>query len=505
VAEAPAAQVRVELKRVLGGLDRPVAVVSANDGTGRLFVAERPGTVRVVERTGHLVRKPFINVTKQVGGVAAHQVAILGDGAREGRGLLGLAFHPDFKANGLVFVSYTDKLGDLRVSRFKAKAEGGVPAMAVDPSSERVLLKVGRRSANVGLGSPTGHSRTTAAPRSADHNGGQLAFGPDRFLYIGVGDSGGTGDPGDSAQDRRSLRGKVLRVGVDEDAAGAIVPAKGGVAVKPGQLYSIPSSNPFAKLPAFRSEIWALGVRDPRGLSFDRKVGSLWVADTGEGLRQEVNRIGAGLGGRNLGWDCREGTIDVSNRHGGAYCATRQFSGPIWNYRVARERCSIVGGRVYRGARFAKELGGRYLYADHCSGEVWALNERAGKTFGSTLVGSRRGITAFGEDDAGELVVTTSDGVLHRLVVAGSAAQPEPVPGKALAPTTTTVAATPVTGPAPTSSIPAPSSTVTASTVTASSIAAPAKVSGTGKSPVLPSNPNAALPVTEPAAGEPTG
>jgi glucose/arabinose dehydrogenase len=197
-APAPAASsVKVELRRVLGGLDRPVAVVSANDGSGRLFVAERPGTVRVVERSGQLVRKPFINVTKQVGGVAPRPVAILGDGAREGRGLLGIAVHPSFKSNGLVYLSYTDKKGDLRVSRFKATVQPGVPSTTVDPATERVLLKVTRRAAAAGSARVKG--KRAGGPRSADHNGGQLVFGPDKFLYIGVGDSGGIGDPGDSA------------------------------------------------------------------------------------------------------------------------------------------------------------------------------------------------------------------------------------------------------------------------------------------------------------------
>jgi glucose/arabinose dehydrogenase len=489
----------VELRRVLGGLDRPVAVVSANDGSGRLFVAERPGTVRVVERTGKLSLTPFLDITKQVGGVAPRKIALLGDGAREGRGLLGMAFHPDFRSNGLMFVSYTDRKGDLRVSRFKASASAetpaGTPAASVDPTSEKVLLKIARRPAGTGVG-PS--SRVRRATR-ADHNGGQLSFGPDKYLYITTGDSGGIGDPGDTAQDRRSLRGKVLRIGVDERGVTANAPAKGApAAAKPGQPYLIPSTNPFAKLPAFRGEIWALGLRDPRGLSFDRKGGQLWVTDTGDGLRQEVNRLAAGIGGRNLGWDCREGTIDVSNRHGGTYCATRKFSGPLWNYRLLRDRCSIVGGTVYRGTRFVKELDGKYLYADHCSGEIWALGERAGKTFSPVLVGLRKGISAFGEDESGEVVVATADGVLHRLVIAGAK---DPAPAgtpPARSATTTTVGTKPVTAPGP-------STTQPPAAAPATTPAAPTKMTGASKSPIMPSDPRGVLPATEPVATIPAG
>jgi len=348
----------LNLELVADGFDQPVQVVDAGDNSGRLFVVEQPGRIRVIE-DGEVLPEPFLDLSDLVG--------CCGE-----RGLLGVAFHPDYTDNGDVFVDYTDTNGDTVVARYQVSTTD--PNRA-DPASGEVILSVDQPAAN--------------------HNGGLLLFGPkDGYLYIGFGDGGGGN--GQNGQDLSTLLGKILRIDVDRISAGLPF------------TYSIPPDNPFVDQPGAHPEIWALGLRNPWRFSFDRLTGDLWIGDVGSAAYEEVNyQPAASPGGENYGWDLMEG--DECRAEGGC----DEFVAPVSGF-DHDEGCVVTGGYFYRGTEVPEQ--GIYLFADYCSGRVWELIRDANSTWtrlDPVETGLR--ISSFGEDAAGELYVVDIQGAIYRL------------------------------------------------------------------------------------------
>jgi glucose/arabinose dehydrogenase len=345
---AGAAAASIRLVPVTGGLDAPLFLTSARDGSRRLFVLEQPGRIRIIEG-GKLVAKPFLDLTGRV----------LAGGEQ---GLLGLAFHPSYRATGRFFVDYT------------RKPDGATVIAEYHVSSDR----------DVAL--PSGRTVLVVPQPFPNHNGGMLAFGPDGRLYVGLGDGGGQGDPGNRAQNRNLLLGKVLRIGVD--------------GAKP---YAIPPDNPFVGRGG-RDEVYALGFRNPWRFSFDRGTGLLYAGDVGQGREEEVDIVRRG---GNYGWRIVEGNLCFSPASG---CKRAGLTPPIATYRHTGGRCAIMGGYVYRG-RAVPGLAGTYVYGDFCSGEVFGL--RGGRS--TVLLDTGLSIASFGEDEAGELYVVDLGGGIWRV------------------------------------------------------------------------------------------
>lgn len=330
------------------GLQSPVYVTHAGDGSGRLFILEQPGRIRIVQQ-GRLLPTPFLDITRQV---------------RSGgeQGLLGLAFHPKYRQNGRYFINYTRAPdGATVVAEYRVSDEANVSAI-----EERRLLVVPQPYPN--------------------HNGGMIEFGPDGFLYIALGDGGAGGDPGNRAQNRRELLGKILRIDVDR-----------------GKPYGIPADNPFAR-GGGRAEIFAYGLRNPWRFSFDRKTGQLWAADVGQDAWEEIDVVKRG---GNYGWRVMEGKHCFSPRRG---CSQTGLQLPVAEYGHEKGRCSITGGYVYRGSR-VPALAGTYLYADYCSGEIFGLRDG----WQRVLLPTELRITSFGQDEQGEVYVVGHEGTVHRL------------------------------------------------------------------------------------------
>lgn len=362
-------QVSISLELVVTGLQRPVAVRSAGDGSSRLFIVEQPGRIRIVNGNG-LKATPFLDISARVRSSSNEQ------------GLLGLAFHRDYQTNGRFFVNYTDLAGDTVVAEF-ARSEDD-PDRA-DPASEAIII-------------------TIEQPRS-NHNGGDIAFGPDGHLWIATGDGGGAGDPDGNGQNRHTLLGKLVRIDVDR-----------------GSTYTIPADNPFVDDPEARNEIWAFGLRNPWRFSFDRETGDLFIGDVGQGMWEEINfEARSDAGGRNYGWRRMEG----NHCYQGDTCSTDGLTLPIAEYSHAWG-CSVTGGYVYRGRRFPA-LSGLYLYGDYCSGTVWALAPSSQEGWTSAIVGDTGArISSFGEDEDGELyLVDLGSGSVY-LITGSSTASPAP-------------------------------------------------------------------------------
>ena len=367
---APAADPRnvtVGFYRISSGLGFPPAIGAPNDGSNRYFVTERPGRVRVRVTNVGVLSKPYLDITGRV----------LDDGSEQG--LLGIAFHPSFKTNGLFFVTYTDGQGDLRVSRFASTPRYN----DVRAATEIVLLEVPH-------------------PTYQNHNGGMLVFGKDGYLYISTGDGGGGGDPFGNAQNVNSLSGKILRIDVNQSCSG-----------KP---YCIPSTNPFLSYSGRRKEIWHYGLRNTWRFSFDRSTGQIYLADVGQNDREEIDVAAGPTKAVNWGWDCREGALNTQSSYGGSYCNGRTFFGPVREYDHSNGRCSITGGYVYRGTTYASLLGGIYIYGDYCTGEVWGTIRTSSGSWINALVYDHPGnITSFGESPSGELFAVDAGGSLYRL------------------------------------------------------------------------------------------
>ncbi len=342
-------RVNVTIELVVNGLERPVAVRAAGDGSGRLFIVEQPGRIRIVDR-GILLSTPFLDITNRVR-----------DSSNE-QGLLGLALHPDYASNGRFFVNYTDLSGDTVVAEYSRS--DGDPNLS-NSMSEAIIITIQQPYAN--------------------HNGGDLAFGPDGYLWIATGDGGNGGDPQGNGQKPETLLGKLLRVDVDN-----------------GSTYTIPPDNPFVNDPMARNEIWALGLRNPWRISFDRLTGDLYIGDVGQGSWEEIDfEARTNPGGRNYGWNTMEG----SHCFGSFPCSTEGLTLPAAEYSHALG-CAVTGGYVYRGTRFPA-LRGLYLYGDFCSGIVWALARSASGDWTAAEVGQTgASISSFGEDESGELYLT---------------------------------------------------------------------------------------------------
>ncbi|QMW06045.1 PQQ-dependent sugar dehydrogenase [Spirosoma foliorum] len=327
----------------------PVEYTYANDGTNRVFVVEQEGRIRVVENDANAASAgTYLDIRSKV--------------ASGGEmGLLGLAFHPDFKQNGFFYVNYTkNNPRETIVSRFKASSAS---ASEVDPGSEVILFRFDQPYTN--------------------HNGGKVLFGPDGYLYVATGDGGSGGDPQNNAQNRASWLGKILRVDVNSTDKGQ---------------YGIPSDNPFkGNTNGYREEIFAYGLRNPWRISFDEK-GQLWAGDVGQNAIEEVDII---TKGGNYGWRVKEGNADY-NAQGNTVNAA-DLKAPIWQYSHDKGDVSITGGFVYRGST-NQTLTGKYIYADYASGRVWALTTNG--TISATnqeIISSAGAISAFGEDQKKEL------------------------------------------------------------------------------------------------------
>jgi len=353
---------QLQLDRVTGGLNSPLGITHAGDGSGRLFVVERGGKVRVI-KSRKLQSGVFLDVGNRI--VAGGE-----------QGLLGLAFHPNFASNGYVYVYYTRSSdGDIIVARLTANA-------AKTFASNTSLVEILRIE----------HSS------HSNHNGGAMAFGPDGFLYLGVGDGGGAGDPGENGQDKNTTLGKILRINVNGTGSG------------PYNRYSIPADNPFVGGIAGLDEIWAIGVRNPWRITFDRANGNLFIADVGQSRWEEVNREpSTSAGGRNYGWDQMEGTSCYEPSTG---CSTSGKILPTAQYSHSLG-CSITGGYVYRGAT-QRDLQGLYTFADYCTGRIWTM-----PATGSGITQRRDtslNISSFGESETGELYLTDLNGAVYRVI-----------------------------------------------------------------------------------------
>lgn len=377
------------------GLNAPVKLTNAGDN--RLFVVEQSGIIRIVQPDGTVVATPFLDITSRV--IAGGE-----------RGLLGLAFEP---GNPTIFyVNYTRKStnnqqnGDTIIARYRVT--GNNPDVA-DPNSEEIILTVDQPYEN--------------------HNAGDLAFGPDGYLYVPLGDGGSGGDPENRAQNLDQLLGKLLRINVT------------GVTT-----YTIPTDNPYANdnNSRTRAEIWALGFRNPWRFSFDRQTHDIYLADVGQGTYEEIDfQPAASTGKENYGWDCREGAHPYDINQQSPLCnPNSSYVDPIFEY-THSDGCSVTGGYVYRGAAYPA-LTGRYLLADYCSGKFWSLLRDGQGQWAATLHGKLMdNPSSFGEDNNGELYVASlSDGIIYRITTPNTVTA-TPTPTATIVPTTTLVPTVP--------------------------------------------------------------
>jgi len=348
---------------VTSGLSSPL-YLTAPDGDPRLFIVEQAGRIRIV-RGGQLLTQPFLDITDRVA-----------SGGEEG--LLGLAFHPNYAANGYFYVDYThlNSAGDTLYTVVERYTVSAAPDSA-DSASHKLILRIVQPYSN--------------------HNGGLVMFGPDGMLYIGMGDGGSGGDPENRAQDPDSLLGKLLRIDVDH-----------------GDPYAIPPDNPFATSGG-APEIWALGLRNPWRFAFDPPSGLLYIADVGQNLWEEVNVTPAGQAGLNYGWRITEGAHCFNPNP----CSTTGLVQPAVEYSHA-DGCSVTGGFVYRGS-LAPPLVGQYFYSDYCGGWLRSFSYASGAVTGQTswsLNVSLGLVLSLGEDAAGELYVLAANGRVYRITLA---------------------------------------------------------------------------------------
>ena len=337
---------------------RPVDLQSPKDGTNRVFVVEQEGLISVFENNTNVTNKSvFLDIKSKV------------DDNDNEEGLLGLAFHPNYKANGYFYVNYTVNSSQTYISRFSADASN--PSKA-NPASELVLLKYNQPYGN--------------------HNGGQVAFGPDGFLYISVGDGGSGGDPKLNGQNPKTLLGSILRIDVDNP--------------QNGLNYGIPSDNPFSAHAANKKEIYAYGLRNPWRMSFDFENGNLWCADVGQNTYEEVDLI---VNGGNYGWNEMEGLHAYkSGKNSPDYIA------PVLEIPQSTGDKSITGGYVYRGTAIPS-LVGKYVFADYVSGRIYSLSENSDGTFRhETILDQDQNISSFGQDEKNELYICAFDGKIYK-------------------------------------------------------------------------------------------
>jgi glucose/arabinose dehydrogenase len=362
------AQSLVEHIPAAAGLSRITVVTHAGDD--RLFLCEQAGRIRIFQG-GTLLATPFLDLSTLVQSSGNEQ------------GLLGLAFHPDYDQNGFFFVNYTRVSdGGTVVARYQVSTN---PDQA-NAGSAAILLQISQPFSN--------------------HNGGELQFGPDGYLYVALGDGGSGGDPGCRAQKLSEWLGKLLRLDVDQNSGQA-------------PYYAVPSDNPFVGVGGAHGEIWAFGLRNPWRFSFDRETGDLFIGDVGQDSIEEIDFQPAGhAGGLNYGWKIMEGSNCYSGSAcpgGTPACNSPSLTLPILQYPQAASNCSVTGGYVYRGC-MAPSLVGRYLYGDYCTGNIWQGQEISpGSWTSQLLVTAGYGLTTFGEDRLGNLYVAMRNGPVYRL------------------------------------------------------------------------------------------
>ncbi|MCB9841592.1 MAG: PQQ-dependent sugar dehydrogenase [Phycisphaeraceae bacterium] len=374
LASAPAlGQPLAEGQLVVSGLIRPIWVTYApGDPADRLFVIEKQGLIRIVEN-GVTSPTPFLNVDAITGG---------GTSTSSEQGLLGLAFHPNYQSNGLLYIFHTDNSGSTTLAEYSVLGDPATSAV-VDTTTRRVMLAISQPFSN--------------------HNGGWIAFGPDGFLYIASGDGGSGNDPQANGQNTEVLLGKLLRIDVNGQ--------------DPGLQYRVPTTNPFSGGTPGRDEIWAYGLRNPWRNSFDRATGDLYIGDVGQGLWEEINfQAQASIGGENYGWRCMEGNHSTGLSGCTPFAAGLEI--PVHEYAHSAGRCSITGGYVYRGSLIPR-LSGRYVFGDYCTGEIWTIPAGPAAPPGPSVFLFDMGdnLTSFGEGPDGELYYTDQNsGQLWKIV-----------------------------------------------------------------------------------------
>jgi uncharacterized protein (TIGR03437 family) len=352
----------IRLQQVATGITAPTDIENAGDGSGRLFLVQQNGVIRIL-RNGLVQTQPFLNISNRTA-------------ANGEQGLLGLAFPPGFARSSRFYVDYTDLNGNTVIAMYRV---GSNPDVA-DSANETALLHIAQPFAN--------------------HNGGQLRFGPDGYLYIAMGDGGSGGDPYNNGQSLNSLLGKLLRVDVESS---------------PGQV-KIPPNNPFVNTAGARPEIWAYGLRNPWRFNFDSATNDLWIGDVGQDNFEEiVVQPASSKGGENYGWNIMEGAHCYR-----AGCSRVGLVLPVWEYSHS-DGCSVIGGFRYRGTG-SPGLRGTYLYGDLCSGTIWGLSPAAGGGWTNRrLISSGFSLTSFGQDEAGELYASNANngGIYH--IIGGQA------------------------------------------------------------------------------------
>jgi uncharacterized protein (TIGR03437 family) len=348
----------VRFAPIAQGRTRPLSITHAGDGSGRLFIVEQGGKI-FVHNGESVLETPFLDISSKVSGGSE-------------QGLLGLAFHPNYEQNGLFYLNYTDTAGDTVIARYQVSGDANV----ANADSETVLIHQDQPFAN--------------------HNAGELQFGPDGFLYFGLGDGGSGGDPGNRAQTLSTLLGKMLRIDVDS-----------------GTPYAIPPSNAFRNQQGARPEIWAYGFRNPWRFSFDRATGDMFIGDVGQDTVEEIDfQPASSAGGENYGWRRMEGNLCFNPS---SNCNDGTLTLPILTYANAAS-CSITGGYRYRGRQYP-QLNGLYFYGDYCTGIVHVAAQQQARTWADVdTLDTSFAISTFGEDEQGELYVADhSGGVVYRI------------------------------------------------------------------------------------------
>lgn len=348
----------ISFEQIFDGLDNPVGYIDANDGSGRFFIVEQSGRV-LISAGGDLRETPFLDIGELIS-------------TSSEQGLLSMALDPGFPDNGRVFVSYTDTEGDSQIVRYTVSPDD---PNQLDPSTATTILSLDQPYQN--------------------HNGGNILFGPDGFLYIGFGDGGSQGDPDNRAQDPGILFAKILRIDVSGDQ----------------EPYGIPADNPFVDDASFAPETFAWGFRNPWRFSFDRETGDLWIGDVGQSTIEEIDLIPAGTSGQNFGWSIMEGNecYDTGN------CDDAGLTAPVDQY-THDYGCSVTGGFVYRGS-IVPDLAGTYLFADYCTGYLWGLIANGDGSFStSDLLETGYNPSSFAQDASGELYVLDLSGGIYRIV-----------------------------------------------------------------------------------------